>query len=474
METPDDRTSKWSVLGAIMLGVFMAMVDSSIVNIALPQLVDALGADLLGVQWVVLSYMLAVTCLILLAGRLADMYSKRRLYAVGFAVFTLGSLLCGLASGLGFLVAARVLQGIGAAFIMALGPAILVEHFPPPERGRAIGLVGSTVSLGIIVGPTLGGILLVSMGWRSIFLVNIPLGVVGTVLVLRLLKQEAPKAVQSFDFAGALSLSFGILCALLAITLGQKGMFGEHGGLLLGVIAIVLMSIFVRVELRAKHPVLDLRIFANGSFSLSLSASFLNFVALAGTVLLMPFYLQTIAGYDPQTAGFLLAAMPIALGVTAPVGGWLSDRYGCQPVSLSGLLLTLVGFGLIADLGAEVAPLEYILRFLPLGVGLGLFQSPNNNAILSAAPRDRVGVASGVLAVARTLGQTLGTALLGAGWAWRQTVAAARGGTAADVQMTALREILMVTVALTLVCLVFVVAALLRERQKRSVVLSPG
>ncbi|HEU4583776.1 MAG TPA: DHA2 family efflux MFS transporter permease subunit [Polyangiaceae bacterium] len=462
--------NKWAVLAVVLVGVFMAMIDSSIVNVALPVLVNSLHTDFSTIQWVPLAYMIAVTCSMMLVGRLADTWGKRGLYTLGFIVFTAASVACGRAGGVQALLAARVVQGLGAAIIMALGPAILVETFPPQERGRALGITGSVVSLGIILGPTTGGLILSSVGWSWIFYVNVPFGVVGALMALRLISTKKPATAPRFDLIGASALTAGLFCVLLGLTVGQRpGTDSLTTWALVGGGSLSLVA-FVFIELRRPDPLVDLRLFNSVIFSNNLAASFLNFIALAGMVVLMPFYLQVVLKQAPRSSGFLLATMPVVLGVIAPWAGSLADKYGSSRIAALGLVVfacSLLGLETLSD---STTPTGYILRYAPVGLGIGLFQSPNNSAILGAAPRDRIGVASGLLAVTRTLGQTTGIALLTAFWTLRVAVGAGglpEGGAthaSVDVQMSALRDTMLLMLGLTGVSLFLVCRALWMSR----------
>ncbi|HEX3763106.1 MAG TPA: DHA2 family efflux MFS transporter permease subunit [Kofleriaceae bacterium] len=463
--------NKWAVLTVVLVGVFMAMLDSSIINVALPVMVRSLHTEFSAVQWVPLAYLLAVTCAMMLVGRLADTLGKRTLYTAGFLVFTAASLACGLSGTISGLIAARVVQGLGAALIMALGPAILVETFPPTERGRALGITGSVVSLGIIVGPTLGGVLLERLDWGWIFFVNLPLGVAGAVMAHRLVSARRPDKHERFDLAGAALLTIGLVAVLLGLTIGQKPEVGPAAmwALVLGGVAV--LGAFIALELRVASPLVDLRMFKNTVFSTNLAASFFNFLPLAGMVILMPFYLQTILHHDPRTAGFLLASMPIVLGITAPLAGSLSDKYGTHRVCIAGLFVFGVALLGLTTLSATTDELGFVVRFVPIGLGLGLFQSPNNSAILGSAPRERMGVASGLLALTRTFGQTSGIALLSVFWSLR--VAAHAGGmpaggatqAAPGAQLAGLHDTLVLMVVLTGLSLALVSRALWMGRR---------
>ena len=411
-----DYSDKWYVMAAVGMGVFLATIDGSIVNVALPTLERAYNTTFPIVQWVVLAYLLTVTTLMLSVGRVADMIGKKNIYASGFVIFTLGSVLCGLAPSVYWLVGFRVVQAVGAAMIMALGTAIITEAFPSSERGKALGISGSIVSLGIVIGPTLGGLLIQALSWHWIFFVNLPVGILGTWMALRYVPAVLPGARQRFDFIGALLLFISLLSLLLGLTIGQNQGFGDPA--VLGLLAIFAggLAVFIRIELRQDQPMIDLRLFQNRTFSINLTTAVLVFVCIAGTFILMPFYLENVLGYDPRQTGLMLAVVPVMLGISAPLSGIISDRVGTRLISTLGLGILLVGYLAVSTLSTQTTTLGYMLRFIPVGLGIGIFQSPNNSAIMGTAPRERLGIASGILAVSRTLGQTAGIAILGAIW----------------------------------------------------------
>ncbi len=438
--TPVDYSRKWLVMLSVAMGIFLGTIDGSIVNVALPTLSTALGADFATVQWVVLAYLLTIATLMTVVGRLADMYGRKRLYNSGFVVFTIGSLLCGLAQTVGQLIAARVLQGVGGALVVALGMALVTEAFPPSERGRALGIAGSIVSVGIITGPTLGGIIIENLSWHWIFFVNVPIGIVGTVLAARFLPNTRPPGGQQFDLGGAATLFVFLLSLLLGLTVGQQQGFTSGTALGLFATAIVFLIAFIVLERSHPQPILAPELFRNRLFTVNLATGFCVFVAM-GTMLLMPFYLEFVMGYGVQQVGLMLAAVPVMLGIVAPISGSLSDRFGSRPISVLGLTVVLTAFLLVSTLTTDTSVLGFVLRLAPLGIGLGLFQSPNNSAIMGTVPRERLGVASSLLATTRTLGQTVGIAVLGALWTamvFRAAGGAVVGGaTAAPIEAQA-------------------------------------
>jgi EmrB/QacA subfamily drug resistance transporter len=402
---------------AVALGVFLSTLDGSIVNVALPVLARELGASFASVQWVVLTYLLTLVTLMMVAGRLGDLRGKKQLYLFGFVTFTLGSLSCGLSSSVGWLLGSRILQGAGASFVMALGPAILVDVFPPNERGRALGWIGLMVSVGLVSGPTVGGLLLGLLPWQAIFFVNLPFGVFGTILVSRVLEEGKRETAQTFDLLGALLLFAALLSFLLAVTFGPRTGLHSPLFLTLGGIAVVLGTAFVRRELRVRHPLVDLGLFRDSGLRLNVVTGVITFFSSSGLVFLVPFFLEDLQKRSPSEAGVLLVVSPLAMGLMSPVSGWLSDRIGSRPLTLVGLCFVIVGYLLLSTLELGTGGLGYVGRVMFLGLGMGIFQSPNNSAIMGAVPRDKVGVASGLLSLTRTCGQTTGIAVVGASFA---------------------------------------------------------
>ncbi len=467
-----DYSRKWYVMAAIAMGIFLATIDGSIVNVALPTLTTALDTDFAMVQWVVLSYLLTITTLQAVVGRLADMYGRKTLYNSGFVVFTIGSLLCGLSPTVGWLIAARVLQGVGGALILALGLAIVTDAFPAAERGRALGISGSIVSIGIVTGPTLGGVIIENLSWHWIFFVNVPVGIIGTYLAWRYIPRTRPPGGQTFDFAGAATLCIFLLSLLLGLTTGQRDGFLSPQVLALFSVAAVFLALFIFIQMRHPQPIIPPSLFANRTFRVNIITGLLVFVAM-GLYVLIPFYLEEALLYDVQQVGLLLSVLPLALGIASPISGMLSDRVGSRPISALGLAVTVGAFLLLSTLTAETTAIGFMLRYLPLGIGVGLFQSPNNSAIMGSVTRERLGVASGLLAVTRSLGQTVGFAVLGAVWAGLVIQAAGPGLTggaesappaaiAAGIQGTAV-----VSAALVAVALAVALDAWRRERAGR-------
>jgi EmrB/QacA subfamily drug resistance transporter len=411
-----DYSRKWFVLAAVGMGIFLGTIDGSIVNVALPTLARSLQTEFAIVQWVSLAYLLTMATLMLSMGRLGDMIGKKRVYASGFVIFTLGSLICGIAPSIYILIAFRVLQAIGAA-MMTLGMAIITENFPPSERGKALGISGSLVSIGIIAGPVIGGLILGAASWRWIFYVNLPIGVIGTWMVLKLVPGSSQAQKERFDFLGAVALFTTMSSLLMGLTIGQNAGFTSPAPLALFGFGGIALFAFIWIESKSKSPMIDLTIFRNRLFNINLVPGMMTFITIAGGTILMPFYMEEVLGLPTQQVGLIMASVPVSMGIIAPFSGALSDRMGSRLITVIGLaILVLASLGLTA-VQTDTRPWMLALLYLPVGLGMGIFQSPNNSVILGSVPRSQLGVASGLLATNRTLGQTTGIAVLGALWA---------------------------------------------------------
>jgi EmrB/QacA subfamily drug resistance transporter len=460
---------KWLILSAVSLGALMSTLDGSIVNIALPTLQQDLGVDLSTVQWVTVAYLLMIGSLLLPMGRLGEVLTFKRVYLAGFGLFTVASVLCALAPGVGLLVAFRVLQAIGAAAITAIGPAIITRTFPYSERGRALGLNGVAVSLGLTLGPILGGLLTSAVGWRAIFLINLPIGILTILWARRILPDEASGRGATFDLLGATLSGLSLLALLLALSEGQD--VGWTDPLILGLLAAAgLLSIaFVQVERRARQPLIDLALFRLRPFTFGLASVIVAFAGLFTATFLLPFLLQLGEGYTAAQAGLMLAPVPIAMALVAPFAGAASDRWGPAIPASTGMVLMVLALLSYTTLPPALTPQDLIWRLVLMGVGQGLFMSPNSAAVLGAVPGDRLGTASGVLAQMRVNGQALGIALSAAVVAIRMPVHLAEqpsGGSAADTAalVSSIHDAFVVAAT---ICAVGIVTSLVRGGGRR-------
>lgn len=471
--TVDDRR-KWAVLASVGMGVFLATIDGTIVSVALPTLVEQLQTDLPTVQWITLAYLLVVTVLLLGMGRLGDMVGKKRPYMIGMVLFGASSALCGLAPNVGVLIAFRVVQAVGAAAMQALGTAIVTEAFPPTERGRALGISGLLVSAGILTGPVLGGVLIDSVGWRAIFFVNVPIAFFGIFLINHFVPAGGRRLGQRFDIPGALTLGIGLAALMLALTFGQTWGWLDGKTLALMAVSAVFIALFLAVELRITQPMVDLTLFRNPQFAVSLTMAVLVFIALSSRNI-MPFFIENAQGHTPTEVGLILAVWPLMTALIAPGAGWLSDRIGSMKISLLGLLVSLAGYLLMAFLlRLELTPPLLALLIAPTGAGVGLFQSPNNSAVMGSVPRERLGLASGFLALTRNMGQLVGFAVVMALWASRvdahlDTPLAGDIASASPAAIVAgTQETSLILAVLMGVAVVLGVAAVEIERRRRS------
>lgn len=424
---PIDYSRKWFVMAAVGMSTFLETIESSSINLALPTLVRTFNVDFAMVQWVVLSSVLTQSALMLVMGRLGDTLGKKPIFVAGFVISAIGAVCSGLAPDIGWLIVFRVVQAIGLAMAMALTLGIATEAFPPSERGKALGAVGAIVSVGIIIGPLLGGYLLDYLSWRWLFFVNLPIALLGIPIALRYLPDTRPGGRQPFDYVGSALFFVALFALLLATTYGQRDGYGQPLVLMLLAATGVLGVAFLLVERRHSHPVVDLRLFRIRVFSVNVVLRYISFIVYVGISLLLPFYMENVLGYEPRQVGVVLTALPIFFGLTAPFAGTLADRFGTRPLALAGLLLFLIGCVTLSTLNAETTPLGLILCMIPLGAGMGVFQSPNNSVIMGVAPANRLGMASSLLSVVRTLGRSTGIAIIGAFWVSRVLVYAGAG-----------------------------------------------
>lgn len=419
------------MLAAVGCGTFMATLDASIVNIALPTLTKELDADLLQIKWVVIIYLLTITCLLLPFGRISDQYGRKWVFASGYLIFTVGSVLCGLAPSLSALLLVRALQAVGAAMLMANGPAIITSNVPPEERGSTLGILAMVVSGGLISGPSLGGLLIAEFTWRSIFWINIPFGIFGLVMSYAVLVPE-PRREDSrpFDWPGLIVqavflVSFVWLFEPPAISFSGENPF-PLSRWIAGLITLLFAFLLFKIELVAPAPLLDLSLMRLRNFWAANLASFLNFVAFSAVSVLTPFYLEEVARVSTKRAGLYMTAIPLMVLFVAPIAGRLSDRFGSRVLTAVGASITaLTLFGMSGVFGGGlsvgISPIWILFALGSIGVATGLFQSPNNNSIMSAVPSEKLGVASAMLATIRNLGMVTGTGMATTLFTWQMS-----------------------------------------------------
>jgi EmrB/QacA subfamily drug resistance transporter len=403
---------KWIVLSVTTIGAMMAAIDGTIVILGLPQMMIELHANLIAMIWVIMGYILVSTVFLMTFGRIADMLGRVRMYNLGFVIFTVGSLLCGLSQSAAQLIFFRLIQGSGAAMLMVNSVAILTEVFPPNERGRALGVNAVTWAAGGVLGPVLGGLILTAGTWRWIFFINVPIGALGALWGYLVLKERTSRQnMEKFDFRGAGLFSLSLISILLALTLGIQYSFVSPPILFLFAMSLVSLLLFFWSERRAVNPVLDLSLFNDRTYTFSVLAAMMQAMALFAVNFLVIFYLEGVRGFDPLKAALLLIPLPLVSAVMAPISGSLADRIGARVPATLGILIQ--GFALVLFLMiTPTTPYPQIAFGLAvMGLGGGLFWSPNTSAVMNAAPRRRLGVASATLATLRQAGMVTSFAL---------------------------------------------------------------
>lgn len=437
------------IILAVGLGTFMSALDSAVVNLAMPLIRSEFNVTLSMVEWIVTSYLLVVSSLLLTYGRIADLYGHKRVYQTGFAIFTVSSLLCGLSSSIGMLIAMRCVQAVGAGMLFSTGPAIITNAVPPERRGKALSITAIAVALGLSAGPVIGGTLTTLLGWQSVFYINVPVGIVGMLLVRRNIPRDEKRKAARFDIPGSVFVFFALLLILLPLSLSgdYKIPVGLFAGLLGGGLAVG--AFFVWFESRREHPMLDIRLFRNRVFAASSLAALFIYMAQYIMVFLAPFYLQSLRGYSALTSGFIYLPLPLATMLTAPISGGISDKRDSRFLSTGGAFVMACGLFMLSFLKIGT-PLVYIEASLVVtGIGFGLFQTPNNSAIMGNVPTENRGTASGTLATMRNIGMALGVAVSGALFTFVQSGAertyGAQGVAGAALQSAAFADALQVT-----------------------------
>jgi EmrB/QacA subfamily drug resistance transporter len=395
---------KYWVFGALAIGTFASVVDHGSVNVALPTIANKFQTDLPTIQWVVITYALTISALLLPMGRLSDLIGRKKVYIAGTLVLALGAALSGFSPTLEMLFPSRVLQGVGAAMTQGTGMAIITSAFPANEKGRAIGLIMTMVGVGAVAGPAIGGLVVDSFGWRAVFFLTMPVEIIGvavTLFVMRGWTEVREVGNARFDWLGA-TLSAGILVALLiAMTTGNKAGWLSPPILAAFAGAAAMLATFIWWELRASAPMLDLRLFKGKTFSFGVSAAFLTFLGSSAVLFLMPFYLQNVLGYSAKTAGFVVVPGALCMAVLGSVSGVLSDRFGWRPFTVGGLASSAIGL-LILSRVTETSPLWMVVPSLMLmNSGMGIFYSPNSSSVMNAVGQAKYGVVSGFLNLVR-------------------------------------------------------------------------
>jgi EmrB/QacA subfamily drug resistance transporter len=408
--------NRWWSLSVASLATLIVTVDTGQLSIALPLIIKEFDTDLTLASRIALVYALITASLYLPCGRLSDLLGLGKLFLTGFILYSLSSFAAGMAQEAGQLVFCRALQAAGSALIMANNFALVTALFPPEERGRAMGIAGGTISaLGYSLGPVLGGLLTHAFGWRSNFYLSGSLALVGFVAARALLPPESFRGASAkkepFDFVGAISFALGISSLLSSLALAQKGQWRDSLVGLTSLAGAGLLTFFIWWENRAQYPLLDLKIFRIPAFALGNTARWFSFITMSVINLLMPFFLQLAMGLDPLRTGILVAPTSVAMALLAPLTGWMSEKFAPERLCALGLAVNGVALIFLSYLQPGSSAMEVVLGLALMGVGMGIFQTPNNVLLMSSVPRQRLGVGSSVLSIVRSLGYSLGATL---------------------------------------------------------------
>ena len=403
---------RYRLFAVAAIGTFMATLDGSIVNVALPTIADELRASVDLVSWVVLAYSLTLIAWMLVFGAWVQHRGYAFGYRFGFLFFLAGSLVCAAASGIGVLILGRVVQATGTAMFAAIGPGLVTTVFPAEERGKALGLSVMMVSAGFMAGPPLGGLLLSVWSWPAVFLINVPVGLIGLWMVRRYfagfvqeLRQDRPRV------AAAAAMSVSLVAAVFAVKMVNRWPVSDMRLWGLAAVSVAALAVFIRLETRPQTAMLGLGILRNRQFTGAVAAQQVHFIAVSAVLILLPFYLERVQGLEPKQVGLYLVTLPVLMFLVAPVAGWLSDRIGFRVLTTLGMATMGLGILLFSGWSAQTSAPAILGSLVVLGLGVGMFGTPNSSALMGSVTEAQRAVVSSILATNRNIGQSLGVAL---------------------------------------------------------------
>lgn len=403
--------NRWIILAVVVLLPFMGTLDSTIVNVALPVMVNIFSVTMSSIQLIVICYLITIVSTILLFGRLGDIKGKSIVFNSGLLVFTLGSLLCALSKNFTYLVFFRIVQAIGASAAMANNQGIITQVFPANERGRALGISATFLALGTMIGPPLGGFIISYLSWHYIFLINIPIGIIATIVGFKVLPRKINEKNENINFIGAIIFGASVILLFYALISGQTVGYENKMIIASFSISIILFIIFIRIERKLKYPLLDLSLFKNSLFSVGILCTFICYASVNSNNIVQPFYLQNVLKMTPSFAGIIMMISPVLITLISPFSGYLSDKIGSEFLTFLGLILIGIGMSLMATLNEYSTIRELIVYITFIAIGNGVFLSPNNSLVMSAAPSNKLGIAGSINAFVRNLGQSSGVAM---------------------------------------------------------------
>lgn len=412
MEIKNDSIyeNRKSILFIVILMSFMCCIDGSIVNVALPVISKKLSVTMASIEWVVTSYLMIICSFILVFGRLGDLKGKAKVFKFGIIVFTIGSLMCVFSSSLILLIISRIIQGFGAAASMANNQGIITQVFPQNERGKALGILGSSTALGVMVGPPIGGFIVSILNWKSIFLINVPIGIVTFILALKFLP-KSKSSNEKFDIKGSLLLVTTIILLFSSLIGGQSIGYNNNFIIISFIVSFICLILFVKLENKIDAPVLQFKIFKNSLFSLGIFCGFISFVSLNASSIIQPFYLQDTLNISPSATGLFMMVSPFILAIVSPISGNLSDKFGSEILTFLGLVFMSLGLFLMSYLNEHSSIITMMIFVVIISFGNGLFQTSNNSLIMSTVAKNKLGIAGSINALVRNVGSFVGVAL---------------------------------------------------------------
>jgi len=399
---------RWLIFIAVVLTTFMNCMDGSSVSVALPSMADELGVTMADIEWVVTAYTLVIICFILVFGRLGDTLGQDRIFKLGVTVFLVGAVVCFLSQTYVMLLIGRVIEGVGSAATMANNQGIIVKSFPIHERGKALGFSGSSVALGTMVGPSVGGFVVYLFDWNAIFALDIPIVLLCLYLSCKYLPDLSTGKQEKMDVQGALLFMVMILCVYGSVKLLQAGASYYLYCFVLFVCMLFFGYLFVRWERRRSNAMLDLHLFENKLFAVSIFCAFLSFFSISGHNFIQPFYLQKVQLLDTAHTGLLMMAYSITMCVMAPLSGYLSDKIGSEFLCFVGLCINTLSALILSTLGVDTSLIVFVVGSMVMALGMAMFQSPNTSLIMSTVGRENTGIAGSINGLARNLGMVFG------------------------------------------------------------------
>ena len=402
---------KWTICILIIIGNFLGMLDSTSVNLALFPIAQGLNISLTDVQWVVIAYMLVLTVFLPFFGKLGDLFPKNKVYSLGFLIFALGAFLSFTAHNFYLLITYRCIEAMGASIMLANGPAAIATLFKGPDRGKALGLNGSLVAVGGMTGPAIGGFLINSFGWHTIFLPSVPIALVGAVMAYRLIPSYHKKRTFKFDYKGFIYFTIGLFALLLAISEGHAWGWKSVRIIALGVLTLIFGALFYMRDKKINYPLINFKMFKIKTFTFGNIAVMNSYMCMFTNGVLLPFFLQEIVKYNAFLTGLLILPYSVASSAVAPFAGGYSGKHGSKTLTLIGPSIYILALIIFTTFNPSTPMWEIVAASVIMGIGNGCFQSPSNNAIITCVSHNQLGIASGILSLSRNLGNILGVAI---------------------------------------------------------------